>query len=446
MTGVDVGIIGGGLSGLSSAVDLALKGAKVALIEQSPKLGGRSYSYTEPVTGDEVDNGQHVLLGAYHSLLRYLDMIGTRGLLGTEKALKLEFHHPERGRGKFQIPNLPGPIRLAAGMLGFRLLSFKDRLKLLDVGRALERWDEGLQKSLSCQSVEDWLSRAGQSEDARRSFWHPIAVSVMNDMPDVACALLFASALRKAFLGSQKESALLIPTVGQSRLYVEGAERLLSSHGAVIITGSEAAGVELQGSKVVGIRLKGGEVLETGSVISAVPYFALSKIVPPSFMGEPPFSSLDKFSSSPIISIHLWFDRNFMDADYLGLIGKQLQWIFNRRSILNQAGKGTGCISAVISGAREAVDHPKEMLVSTAVRELNEVFPEARHANLLHWVVIKEKRATFSPTCEAELHRPKPATCIGNFYLAGDWTDTGLPATIEGAVMSGFRASGMIGS
>jgi hypothetical protein len=142
--------------------------------------------------------------------------------------------------------------------------------------------------------------------------------------------------------------------------------------------------------------------------------------------------------------MQLHFDRDFMDEAYLGLIGMTLQWVFNRLKIMGREAEPGGIIAATISGARSLVDLPKEELVSRAVLDLLTVFPESRNARLLHSVVIKEKRATFSPTCAAEPLRPGARTPLEGFFLAGDWTDTGLPATIEGAVMSGMRAADLL--
>src|ERR1700690_955276 len=146
---IDVVVIGGGLSGLSAAVDLASRGCTITLLEQSPKLGGRCYSYVDQTTGDVVDNGQHVLLGAYHDLLRYLDIIGTKQFLQTETSLKLPFHHPEKGFVDFQSARLPKPLDIAVGMLKFKLFSFADRRTMLNVGRQLKNWDAEFELSLA---------------------------------------------------------------------------------------------------------------------------------------------------------------------------------------------------------------------------------------------------------------------------------------------------------
>lgn len=159
---------------------------------------------------------------------------------------------------------------------------------------------------------------------------------------------------------------------------------------------------------------------------------------------EKPFCYLYKFDSSPIVSLHLWFDKEFMDTDFLGLIDQRVQWIFNRRRLMGGEKKSSSYLSAVISGAYEFVDLQKEQLAQIAIDDLHRVFPQSLNAQMIHSVVIKEKRATFSPLVDIEQYRPSTNTPIQNFYIVGDWTDTGLPATIEGAVMSGFNAASLV--
>ena len=438
----DVAIAGGGLAGLAAAVDLASDGARVALFERSPKLGGRCYSYVDEKTGDVVDNGQHVLIGAYHSTLRYLDMIGTHGLLRQHSRLSLPLHHPTKGFSSFEISSLPKPFHLTTGMLKFGLLSLQERRRLLNVGFALTSWNPSLEEKLARLTIEQWLDGLNQSEEAKNCLWYPVAISMMNESPRRASALLFARSLRAAFLGKKSDSSILIPRVGQTELYVREAEKLILSRGGSVVANTEVHGVEISKTRAIGLKLGDGRRIKAGSVISAVPYFALRKMIPSGEKRNRPFAALPSFESSPIISIHLWFGKEFMDMEYIGLIGRRLQWVFNRRRILGEE-KNTGHVSAVISGARDIVELPKEKLVSIAVEDLHAVFPESRNTQLVHAVVIKEKRATFSPTNEIEPLRPSCETPIKNFVLAGDWTNTGLPATIEGAVASGFTAAGL---
>jgi zeta-carotene desaturase len=429
------------LSGLAAAVRLASRGAGVVLCEQAPRLGGRCYSFIDPGTGDIVDNGQHILLGAYHHLLEYLDTIGSRGFLRIHPPT-LPLHHPEKGFASFSIPAVPRPFDLPAGMLKFTLLTLGERKRLLGVGLALRKWSRTAEEHLSALTVEQWLTRLGQSRRAMECLWNPISISVMNESPEKASALLFARTLRAAFLGRKSDSAILLPTVGQTELYVSGAIRYLGERNARIMENTEVASLEVRNSALSHVVLKDGRRLDAGCVIAAVPYYSLERIIPANLRAEQAFRGLGRLDSSPIVSLHLWFDREFMETDFLGLIARRIQWVFNRRRITGGEGKMPGYLSAVISGAGRFVDLPREKLVSIALEDLREVYPGM--GNLLSSVVIKEKRATFSPTCEAEEWRPPSHTPVRNLFLAGDWTDTGLPATIEGAVQSGWKAADLI--
>ena len=440
----DVVVAGGGLSGLAAAVELSGRGARVGLFDQSPRLGGRCFSFTDPRSGDVVDNGQHILLGAYRNVLRYLGVIGTAHMLAKHPGMRLPFFHPEKGFAEFRMPAIPRPFHLPAAALKFRLLTLGARRKMLRVGYALSNWDAGTEARLATLSIAQWLDELGQSEQARSCFWHPIAVSAMNASPEEACALPFARSLRAVLLGRKSDGAVLIPSAGQSELYVGRAVEFLERHGADVRVNCRVETIELSAGKVAGVRLRGGRSVRTSSVIAAVPHHALASLLPEHHRSAEPFSGLKRIGSSPIVSINLWFDREFMEPDYLGLIDMHLQWVFNRRKITASGPKSGGYLSAVISGADDVVDSPREKLVAMALRDLHVVFPACRKARLTSAFVVKEKRATFRPTCDAERLRPPARTPIENFFLAGDWTATGLPGTIEGAVQSGYTAAGLV--
>jgi len=431
----DVVILGGGLSGLAAAIGLSARGRAVTIVDQAPRLGGRCYSYVDRKTGDVVDNGQHVLIGAYHHTLRYLDEIGTRRFLRSSPALRLMMHHPAKGFCRFEVGPLPRPFHLTAAMLRYSALSLKDRTSLLRVGLDLQRKSADGETMLGRLTVDQWLTRLNQSAEAKRSLWHPIAISVMNELPEHASALLFARSLRAAFLGTKSDSAILIPTIGQTGLYVTPAQDLLSQRGAKIMLNADVHQMQAKHDRIDRIVLKNGKVIVPSLVVSALPAYALERIFPPVYA---------KLSYAPIVSIHLWFDRHFMKEPVVGSIGTMLQWIFNRRLLFDGAGNSPSFISAVISGAYDAVKLSKGELVKVARQEMSALFPESRKAKLLHAVVIKEKRATFSPTNDNNERRPGTKTKFENLALAGDWTDTGLPATIEGAVMSGYAAASLL--
>lgn len=437
----DCAVVGGGVSGLAAAVALAQFGASVLILEQAPRLGGRCYSYRDVESGDIVENGQHLLIGAYQNTLRYLELVGTRKYLRERSGFGLPLIHPEKGVAEFRMSALPKPLNLTTGIFRFTILSLNERSLMLAVGLFLQQWNKKKEEMLRSESVERWLITLGQSAEARRSFWDPIAVSIMNEAPERASALLFARTLRAAFLGKRSDSSILVPTVGQTELYVDGAEKLFQQNDVEVRTSSGVEKVLTKKGIVSGVSLIDGTVIPARAVIASVPHHALGRLLQGATELQDDLARLQQIGSSPIISIHLWFDRQFMDHEFVGLIGASLHWVFDRRKIVSDRGRHPGYVSAVISAAYAFVNLSKEELAAIALRDLHCYLPESRNARLLASIVIKEKRATFSPLPEAEGARLRTKTQINGLYLAGDWTDTKLPGTIEGAIQSGFAAA-----
>jgi squalene-associated FAD-dependent desaturase len=437
----DVAVVGGGLAGLAASVQLALNGARVVLIEQANKLGGRAYSYIDRTTGDVVDNGQHVLVGAYRCTLQYLKLVGTRELLTIPEDFHLHFHHPEKGFTTMTFDVLPAGAALA--VIRYPAFSLKDRIRLLRAAMKLSKWDQHDEHSLKHLTVSQWMDALRQSTEVRRSFWYPLAVSIMNESPEQASAWLFARSLHATFFSQQSNAKILLPRVGQTELYVDGASSILTQAKTNVLLSTEVTSVSFQKDKAVGVVLKNGKRIKAGNVVVAVPSFVIRRLLPDR-LRDGLHLRTEQFRSSPIVSIHLWFNKPVMDKDFVGLIGRRVQWVFNRRRIMRERGKPENYVSAIISAAYEVVNLSKEALTTLAVRDIASAYPSLRDAKLTHSVVIKEKRATFSPTNEVEPYRPSQRTPVENLYLAGDWTDTGLPPTIEGAIMSGFRCAELI--
>ncbi len=433
-------IVGGGLSGLSAAVTLSSRGIPVTLFEQKPSLGGRAYSFTDATTGETIDNGQHVLIGGYERTMKFLDAVGTRELLKIQPRPELLFHDPQRGFQRLSLPNLPPPLHLIFGILRCDLFSWMDRWRILRAGRMLQGVDERKVKNLT---IDQWLDSAGQTVEAKRSFWEPLAVSIMNEHITTAAALVFARSLQKAFLGGRMNASLAIPTVGLSDLYVHPAQKFISSHGGTIACGADVVEILYDGSHVTGVRLKGNDVVNCSGMILAVQHSRMTQLLPEILSRQPKFSAIETIPTSPIVSVHLWFDSDNMADDFVGLIGRRVQWLFNKRKIQNTGGKG-GHVSAVISAADEFVGLTNDELIRLTMEDLRSVYPSFPDRPA-HAVVIREKRATFSCTPATEKLRPSQRTPIQNLFLAGDWTDTGHPATIEGAIVSGERCADLVG-
>jgi squalene-associated FAD-dependent desaturase len=426
-------VVGGGFSGLAAAIELTMLNIPVVLLEQKPKLGGRAYSFVDETTGDVIDNGQHVLIAGYDHTMRFLERIGTRHLLSIQQQPILYLHHPTRGLCEFRLPALVPPFHLIAGILSTNLLTLRDKMRLLRAGWLLQRGAVAPDH----QTIEQWLEASGQSEELKRSFWEPLAISIMNEHIAHASAKVFVHALRHAFLAAWKNAALALPRVGLSDLYVDAAAKFLTSRGAAVHVNSAVARLGVEGGRMRDVHLRDGRVIPCAAVILAVPHYEARDLTQEVLTDES-LRAVGAIPSTPIVSIHLWFEEDFMKLEFVGLIDRRVQWVFNKRKIAQERGTG-GHVSCVISGAEEFVSFSNEQLVQLALEDLRTLYRRASKPT--HAIVIREKRATFSCTPDAERVRPPQQTSIPNLFLAGDWTNTGLPATIEGAILSGERCA-----
>lgn len=429
-------IIGGGFAGLAAAAALAGAGRRVLLLERRSTLGGRAYSFTDRVTGATVDNGQHLMMGCYHETLAFLERIGASGKLRIQQSPRVDFLDDRGNRASFICPRLPAPLHVAAGLMGLRSIGWRDRLPALRVGLAL-RLPDGDRAQLGDLTVREWLARLGQTERMQRRFWNPLALATLNETPDRASADMLARVIEEGFLRAHRDSQIVISRVGLSELYTHDAERYIESHGGEVRINAEVAEIEIEGPRAIGVRLKSGERIKTASVVSTTPPAALGRMLRPEVIERyEVFRNLARFESSPIVSINLWYDEPVMDGEFACLLEGRIEWVFNKNAI---AGKNEDRqhLALVASGAHSLADRPKEELIELAVAEMRRYFPAARRARLHHAHVVREREATISHTVGVARLRPLHQTEIEDFYLAGDWTATGLPATIEGAVRSG---------
>lgn len=438
----DVLVIGGGLAGLSAAVRCLQEGRSVFLAERRPYLGGRARSFPHPESGDEVDNGQHLMMGCYHASFRYLRAIGTDHLVHVQERLSILFRHPDGTTDRLTASDLPAPFHILTGLFGLRRLTPGQRAALLRVGPALLGTDPERNERLRRMTVSQWLDRMGQPEENRRFLWDIIAVGALNDSTDRISAALFVKVLRSAFLGSRRNAAMAVPLRGLSAVLSDPAERLITEHGGTVLKGNGAERVEIDGGRVTAVTMQDGRRVTPRHVISAVPYFDLPKVFGDT--AQLGVTGLDAFVSSPIVTVHLWFGRHFVDEPFAALIGSPLHWVFNRSVITGRGADGPMYLAIVVSGAHALTEMTNDDIVSLACRELRRFYPGAADAVPEHSLVVKEKRATFSPGPATAYGRPGPRTAVRNLFLAGDWTETRLPATIEGAIQSGHDAAGLV--
>jgi squalene-associated FAD-dependent desaturase len=441
----DVIVIGGGFAGLSAATALAERGAQVLVVEARPALGGRATAFTDPATGERVDNGQHVLFGCYHETFRFLRRIGAEEHVRVQHRLAVDMIDRAGRWSRLACPALPSPLHLLAGVMTWNALGWRDRLSVLKMRAALSdvrggraearpgRAEAGRSAEGSAATVREWLIQNGQTPRLIEMLWEPLAVAALNQPIDRAAAASFAAILRPMFGRNPRNAALALPARPLDEMYALPARAYVEQHRGLVRVSSPAT---IRGHHVL-IR---NERLTAPAIICAVPWHALSDLLPdpPAALGRV-LDAADRTDASPIVTVNLWFDRVVIDPTLVGLPGRTLQWVFDKRAVF-PASQAQSRLSMISSGAEAVVARSNQELIDLAMAELSAALPAARSASLLRAVVVREKKASFS-VAPGQPPRPLTRTGVPGLLLAGDWIDTGLPATIEGAVISGHWAA-----
>ena len=435
--GASVAVIGGGLAGLAAGCALADAGYKVTLFERRPYLGGRASSYEHPATGEVLDNCQHILLGCCTNLIDFYRRLGVEDKIRWYD--RLTFLAPDGKRGDIGASRIPAPFHASPSFLRFGLLSLGDKIA---IGRAMLSLMEHVPQDTKATNFLAWLRQHGQTQRAIDRFWGPVLVSALNEELDRASVYYGAMVFRDAFLKSAEAGRMGVPTVPLSDLYNQSAD-YISQRGGVVHLRASVDAFEPSGDKVV-VRVN-GEECPYDYVVPAVPYQGLERILPDTHASNVIRDRLSEFESSPITGIHLWFDRQITDLDHAVLLDRTIQWMFQKSRI--QTGRTSGPLAAgsyielVVSSSKTLLDKGRNEIIDLALRELAEFFPAAKEARLLKATVVKEVHATFSPAPGLEAHRPTPGSPWPRVFLSGDWTDTGWPATMEGAVRGGYASA-----
>jgi zeta-carotene desaturase len=434
-----VAVAGGGLAGLAAGCALAEAGFRVSLFERRSYLGGRASSYQHPGTGEIVDNCQHVLLGCCTNLLDFYRRAGALDKIRWYE--KLTFLEPG-GRASVISPStLPAPLHTAPAFLRAACLSLSDKLS---IGRAMAALAPSTPGD-NGQTFLDWLKRHGQTAQAIDRFWKIILVSALNEDLDQISVFYAAQVVRESFLKSAAAGRMGIPTVPLTELYSTAGDYVRARGGEIQLRSAvESFRAEASGVSVTA----NGQQHRFDYLVLAVPFNVLGRMLPDGPSAAPLAATLGKFSTSPITGIHLWFDRQISDLDHAVLLDRTIQWMFHKSRLLaargngDQNGKAGGSyVELVVSCSRSLVEKSKVAIVEMATKEMQEFFPSAREAKLLKSTVIKEVHATYSPRPGVDEQRPKPETAWPRVFLAGDWTATGWPATMEGAVRSGYLSA-----
>lgn len=433
-----IAVIGGGLAGIAAALALSDAGRAVTLFERRPFLGGRAYSFRDPDSGAVVDNGQHVLVGACDRLRAFLGRIRSpAGAFVRQRRLSLPLLD---GRGRLhelRAAPLPPPFHLLAALLAHRPLGPRARLSVARDVAALARTDAAERRSLDPVSLGAWLEERGTPREAVAGFWEPLVRPALNIEAAAANVPLTAMVIERGLWRGSSAGALWLPAVGLSRALGEPALEALLAAGVELRTGAPVDGIVFADGRAAAVEA-GGERNEASGVVAAVPPRELDRIVPASLRPE---GGWEVVGASPIVNVYLWYDRPVSPPRFAGVLDSSLQWIFDRTALLGEEAAGGHCLGISLSAADEAVTLPKEELAERCDAAVARLLPGRVGARRLRWVVVKEPRATFRAGPGIAHRRPGTRGPASGLYLAGDWTDTGWPATMEGAVRSGEAAA-----
>jgi len=443
-------VVGGGFAGMAAAIALQERRHQVTLLERRGILGGRATSVPDAVTGEDVDNGTHLMIGAYVETLDLVRRASASDVLVTQDRLRIDYVD-ERGKTALDCPPLAAPLHLLAGLLSLRL-PWKARLQAVRLGLAVRfgRAPVGL-------TLAEYFHRTGQGEEVRRLLWDPLALAILNESPERAAAVLFHRVYREAFLRSARASCLVFLRRGYGELHARLA-RYLEGRGGVIRRRALAEAIGIAEGAVTAVRFwqrsetrdeiregraPASETLPADAVVSAVPWHALPPLLPEELRSREPFAACARLSGSPIVSIELWLDRLVVGEVMVGLRDSEVQWVFDKGRLYGRTGPPQH-LAFIVSAAYRSAPRPSADLVASALEALRRYFPAMAGATLMRSLVMREPQATFTCSPEAEAIRPGVVTPVRGLYLAGDWTATGLPATIEGAVRSGRRAAAAV--
>jgi len=439
---VNAAVVGGGLSGLAAACELAERGHRVTVFERRPWAGGKTYSRPDRDSGEAVDNGQHVFMGCTTEYIAFLRKLGTLHLTRRQARLRVEVRDLNGGRSVIRADHLPAPLHLARSFLGYGQLTMAERWQASrGLFAAMRLPAAGRELLDSCTFVE-WLRRHGQGAAVVERFWDFLILPTLNCRAAEASARDALFVLQEGFLKSPRAAAIGLSRVGLSELHVEPAVRYIEERGGRVVTGTEVQAFEEGGQSIRALRVKGRAAQRFDTYVCAVPHTALPGLLPPPFAESAEMVALRRLPTAPIINLHCWFDRPVADFAFAAFAGCELQWVFNRARIEREPAPGRYHLVVSLSGACEFMGLTRRELEERFVPQLRRALPGARCARLLQFVAIKEPEATFVPA--PGIVRPESATPYHNLVLAGAYTATGWPATMESAVRSGMQAARLL--
>jgi len=442
LTGRTVVVVGAGLAGLAAAMRLATLGVRPIVLEKRPFPGGRAYSFLDRETGAEVDNGQHVFLGVCTEYVAFLKEAGAWENVRLAQGLDVPVL---RGRrvSRLRSGHLPGRAGMLAALLGFGHLSWADRARVAYgmVRAATEKRVHG-GGPLEQMSFDKWLRWHGQNDRTIDRFWDLIVRAAMNDVSRWVSADAGLMLLQTALLGGSSDAAVGYAVSGLTTAVADIARRRIEALGGEVRTETQAARVEMDGGVARGVYTSNGEVVTGDACVLAVPFHALPGLVPPELTvngGE--LHAVASLETSPIVALHIWYEGPVLADDYVAVLDSPIQWVFNVSSLHGEPDARPQHVVISLSGAQEWRDVPRKEIGRLFLAEMARLFPAASPEAATRALVIKSPDATFRPAPGTARFRPPQQTHVPGLFLAGDWTSTGWPSTMEGAVRSGNLAA-----
>ncbi len=438
-------IIGGGLAGVAAAVQIAAAGQTPILIETRKRLGGRATSLTDPRSGATIDNCQHVLLGCCTNLIDLYTRLGVADAIRWHDTLYWTAGGPAVEIDTMQAGWLPAPLHLAGSFRRMKLLSRDARRAISRAMWRMIRMGASGRLQWRNRTFGEFLNDCDQPLEAVRRFWEPIIVSACNLAIDRVSAAYALQVFQDGFLSNRQSYTMGVPSVPLGRLY-DPAQALIEAAGGEVRLGCSAKAIAFDGRRVTGVVTDEGMV-EAASVVAAVPFDRLEKLCSDTLKrGDRRLQSLGQFQTSSILGVHLWFDQHIMDVPHLIVVERDVQWLFNKGTA-REGDDAVQHVHAVISASDAWMDLNEPEIVGRVVQDVHHVLPRSKGLHPLDSRAIKEKRATFAASPGVDAIRPGASPMhaggpgVENLLLAGDWCDTGWPATMEGAVRSGYAAA-----
>lgn len=426
-------VVGGGLAGMAAALACADAGVQVRLVEAKKWLGGATASFERD--GLLMDTGQHVFLRCCTSYLDFLGRLGMSGSAYLQPRMDIPVLSPGRPPARLRRSALPAPLHLGRALARYPYLSNADRLRALRASLALRRLDPR-DPALDARTFLDWLREHRQSDAAVRYLWDVFALPSLNLSAAEGSLALAVKVFRTGLLERNHAADIGVPLIPLGELHGTAGRRALEAAGAEVGLGARVRQVLADDGGVTGVGLDDG-LLEADAVIVAVPNDRVADLVPAGTLPDP--TGPARLGLSPIVNVHVVYDRGVTALRFAAAVDSPVQWVFDRTLA---AGLERGQYLAVsLSGADEVVDQPVDWFRRTFLPALSDLFPQARDASVERFLVTRERGATFRQTPGTAALRPGPVTGIPRLFLAGAWTDTGWPATMEGAVRSGVTAA-----